>query len=189
MWLATVSAPTCWAALDMQSSIWATVSNSSSSSGTVDAGLYRPQWMCSSIRASILHSLTTIRCAKCSIDCWWLYAHRRAEFDATFGPQVSLRKGYRQALIEASIVTNAALGAYSIQQEMTTQSALRAVYGVYLLETRKVWAPRLGYPEGDGLAAAPRDLAAFQELGDATVHSSRLMALLGDGTEVDGTRR
>ena len=65
------------------------------------------------------------------------------------------------------------------------QSALRAVYGVYLLETRKVWTPRLGYPEGDGLAAAPHDHAAFQELANATVQSSRLMALLGDRTEVD----
>jgi carbonic anhydrase len=86
-------------------------------------------------------------------------------------------------LIEASIITNAALGAYWVQQELTAQSALKAVYGVYLLETRKVWTPKLGYPEGDGLAAAPHDQVAFQELGDATVQSSRLMTLLGDRIE------
>jgi len=107
------------------------------------------------------------------------------KLEAAFGPRVSQRKGYRHALIEASIVTNAALGAYWVQQEITAQSPLRAVYGVYLLETRKVWTPRLGYPEGDGLAAAPQDTAAFQELGNATVQSSRLMALLDDRTEVD----
>ena len=102
------------------------------------------------------------------------------KLEAAFGPQVSQRKGYRRALIEASIITNAALGAYWVEQELTAQSALRAVYGVYLLETCKVWTPRLGHPEGDGLAAAPHDQAAFQELGDATVQSSRLMGLLGD---------
>ena len=34
-----------------------------------------------------------------------------------FGPDIARHPGYRQALIEASIVTNAALAAYSIQQE------------------------------------------------------------------------
>jgi carbonic anhydrase len=66
---------------------------------------------------------------------------------------------------------------------------MRAVYGVYLLETRKVWTPRLGYPEGGGLAIAPPDLAAFQELGDAALQSPRLMALLGDPDDVDGSTR
>jgi carbonic anhydrase len=36
---------------------------------------------------------------------------------SAFGSDVTSRLGYRQALIEASIVTNAALSAYSIQQE------------------------------------------------------------------------
>jgi hypothetical protein len=36
---------------------------------------------------------------------------------AAFGPDVVLSPGYRKALTEASIVTNAALAAYSIQQE------------------------------------------------------------------------
>jgi carbonic anhydrase len=77
---------------------------------------------------------------------------------ATFGPDVARNPGYRQALIEASIVTNAALAAYSIQQEFeaSEQTEMRAVYGVYLLETREVWAPRLSDVKGIGLAAAPR---------------------------------
>jgi carbonic anhydrase len=102
---------------------------------------------------------------------------------AAFGPDVVQRAGYRQALIETSIVTNAALAAYSLQREigMRRQSALQAVYGVYLLETRKVWTPRLGQPDGAGLAPAPGSLAGFQELGEAIVTSSRMTALLAAG--------
>ena len=39
---------------------------------------------------------------------------------SAFGPGVTRKPGYRQALIEASIVTNAALSAYSIQQEFVS---------------------------------------------------------------------
>jgi carbonic anhydrase len=99
---------------------------------------------------------------------------------AAFGPDIARREGYRRALIETSIVTNAALAAYSVQQEIGTDagSALRAVYGVYLLETREVWTPRVGEPDGAGLAAAPGDLAGFEMLGEAMVNSSRIKALL-----------
>jgi carbonic anhydrase len=44
---------------------------------------------------------------------------------AAFGTDVVLRPGYRKALIEASIVTNAALAAYSIQQEFAGQRTNR----------------------------------------------------------------
>lgn len=99
---------------------------------------------------------------------------------STFGSDVARNPGYRQALIEASIVTNAALAAYSIQQEFETsgQTEMRAVYGVYLLETREVWAPRLSNAKGIGLAAAPRDLAGFAELGNAVVQSERITSYI-----------
>jgi carbonic anhydrase len=98
----------------------------------------------------------------------------------TFGPEIVHRPGYRQALIEASIVTNAALAAYSIQEGVRTNDAgeLRAVYGVYLLETREVWAPRPGDTKTVGLAAAPHDLAGFVDLGAAIVRSERIAGLL-----------
>jgi carbonic anhydrase len=98
----------------------------------------------------------------------------------TFGPEIVHRPGYRQALIEASIVTNAALAAYSIQEGVRTNDAgeLRAVYGVYLLETREVWAPRPGDTKTVGLAAAPNDLAGFVDLGAAIVRSDRIAGLL-----------
>ena len=97
-----------------------------------------------------------------------------------FGSDVSQHPGYRKALIEASIVTNAALAAYSIQQEFGTNdpAGLQAVYGVYLLETRQVWAPRVSEMKGIGLAAAPRDAAGFRELGNAILQSDRIASLI-----------
>jgi carbonic anhydrase len=92
-----------------------------------------------------------------------LLAAREHAFASKFGSDISRHPGYRQALIEASIVTNAALAAHSIQQEFGTSdpTGLQAVYGVYLLETRQVWTPRVSEMKGIGLAAAPRDGAGF----------------------------
>jgi carbonic anhydrase len=93
-----------------------------------------------------------------------------------FGPDVAHNPGYRQALIEASIVTNAALAAYSIQKEFVVSglSELQAAYGVYLLESREVWAPRPGHTDGVGLAAVPHDPSGFADLGDAIAKSARI---------------
>jgi carbonic anhydrase len=102
------------------------------------------------------------------------------KIQGTFGPDISRHPGYRQALIEASTVTNAALAAYSIQQEIETSdpTELQAVYGVYLLETRQVWTPRVSEMNGVGLAAAPRDPAGFVELGNAIMQSDRIASLI-----------
>ena len=101
-------------------------------------------------------------------------------FQSAFGPEISHHPRYREALIEASIVTNAALAAHSIQQEFGTSdpAELQTVYGVYLLETRQVWAPHVGEMKGIGLALAPRDPAAFIELGSAILQSERIGLLL-----------
>ena len=97
-----------------------------------------------------------------------------------FGPDVVLRPGYRKALIEASIVTNAALAAYSIQQEFgaSAPTELRTVYGVYLLETRQIWVPSLSHAEGVGLAVAPQDLGGFVDLGEAIAQSRRIASYI-----------
>jgi carbonic anhydrase len=102
------------------------------------------------------------------------------KLQSTFAPDISSHPGYRQALIEASIITNAALAAHSIQREFGTgdPADLQTVYGVYLLETRQIWAPRLGDRKGAGLTAAPRELAEFAELGDAIVQSDRIASLI-----------
>jgi carbonic anhydrase len=102
------------------------------------------------------------------------------KFQEAFGPDVSRRPGYRQALIEASIVTNAGLAAYSLQQEfgIVGPTGLKVVYGVYLLENRRVWTPQVSGISETGLAAAPRDAAGFMELGDAILRSDRIVSLI-----------
>ena len=76
---------------------------------------------------------------------------------------------------------NAALAAYSIQQELGSSdlAELQTVYGVYLLESRHVWAPRVSEMKGIGLAIAPRDPSGFMELGNAILQSDRITSLLG----------
>jgi carbonic anhydrase len=97
-------------------------------------------------------------------------------FARTFGPDVIERPGYRKALVEAAVVTNAALTAYSIQKEFGAGDpvGLQSVYGVYLLETREVWSP----VRGRGLDQPPADQAGFIQLGDAIAKSERIASLL-----------
>lgn len=97
-----------------------------------------------------------------------------------FGADVVRHPKYRQALIEASTATNAALAAYSIEQELgtTDRKRLRAVYGVYLLETRTIWA--VGSPGGQplALAAPPQDAIEFTDFGNTIIRSERIRSLL-----------
>ena len=97
-----------------------------------------------------------------------------------FGPDVASRPGYRDALIETAIVSNAALSAYTVQQEIgnIAPNGLRAAYGVYVIAAREVWAPRGGNTECAGLAYPPSDLAEFGEFADAVVRSNRIVSLL-----------
>lgn len=97
-----------------------------------------------------------------------------------FGPDIAQTRGYRSALIESSIVVNAALAAFTVQKEMESSDSrgIRAVYGVYILETRQIWAPRSGTTDWSALADPPSDRAAFVELGDAVLHSDRITSLL-----------
>jgi carbonic anhydrase len=106
------------------------------------------------------------------------------KFHEVFGADVSRRAGYREALIEASIATNAALAAYSIQQEFDAADATgwQSVYGVYLLDARRVWASRVGETSEFGLARVPRHLSGFAELGDTIPRSDRISSLLNCGT-------
>jgi carbonic anhydrase len=98
----------------------------------------------------------------------------------TFGSEVIRLPGYREALIEVSIAVNAALAAYTVQEEVggNGPAGIRAFFGVYLLNTRDIWAPRHGARSSIGLAPPPRDLATFMDLADAAIHSDRIAALL-----------
>ena len=97
-----------------------------------------------------------------------------------FGPDIVHCSGYRAALIEASIAVNAALGAYTLDQELKSHRVgnIKAVYGVYLVESREVWAPRLGTELCRGLADPPAEIGGFAALGDCVLRSKRIASLL-----------
>jgi carbonic anhydrase len=126
------------------------------------------------------HSLRSI------LDRLLVVVHSAARRMATvYGPGVTGRPGYREALIETAVVSNAALAAYTVQQEIGggDTPGLRAAYGVYLLANRQVWAPRAGSSECAGLAWPPGDQPAFDQFADAVVGSERIAALLAQGAE------
>jgi carbonic anhydrase len=104
---------------------------------------------------------------------------------AVFGPEVTRRRGFREALIEAAIVSNAALAAYTVQQEIGSGDphVLRAAYGVYLLASRQIWAPRSASAACAGLAYPPADQPAFEDFADAVVRSDRIATLLAQGAQ------
>jgi carbonic anhydrase len=113
-----------------------------------------------------------------------LVVHASAKkLQEVMGPDVIRRRGYREALIEASVAANAALAAHTIEQQLADgqRRALRAAYGVYLLATREVWAPRSGSAECSGLADPPGDRAAFAGFADAVARSVRIASILEEG--------
>jgi len=96
------------------------------------------------------------------------------------GAGVASRPGYRAALIECSVAINAVLAAYTLQHEIdhAGMTGMRAVFGIYLLEAHRVWAPRLRGRDWYGLAEPPGDETAFFDLGIALVRSERIADLL-----------
>jgi carbonic anhydrase len=97
---------------------------------------------------------------------------------AALGPEVAQRPGYRAALVEVAAVTNAALTAYTLQQQLAelAPGSIETAWGIYVLETREVWNPL-----GAGLARAPADMVEFVALGESTSRSPRVVALLDQG--------
>jgi carbonic anhydrase len=97
-----------------------------------------------------------------------------------FGTEVAHHPAFPQALTEASIVTNAALTAYTIEQELGVfdKTRLRVVFGVYRIESREIWAPGGGHPDRIGLALPPEDEGQFAEFSDAVIRSARIRTLL-----------
>jgi carbonic anhydrase len=121
------------------------------------------------------HSLRNI------LDRLLVVVHAAAKRLATVhGGDVARRPGYRTALIEAAIVSNAALAAYTVQRELQRGEAreLRAAYGVYLIDERRVWAPRAGSAECAGLAYPPSDHVGFDGFADAVARSERIAGML-----------
>jgi carbonic anhydrase len=103
-----------------------------------------------------------------------------ARMQSMFGPEVIGQQGYREALIETAIVLNAAFAARTAQMELgsTDPNGLRAVYGVYMLAGRQLWAPRSGSAECAGLAYPPADSQKLGDFLDRVVQSERIASLL-----------
>jgi carbonic anhydrase len=97
---------------------------------------------------------------------------------STFGTDVAKHAGYREALTETAIVMNAALAAFTVQQELpiVEPREVRVVYGVYLLKSHKVWTPDA--VKRAGLAEPPADPVSFAALNEVIVTSDRIASLL-----------
>ena len=126
-------------------------------------------------------SLASKHMVRIVVDRLQVVVHASARsMEAALGPGITRHPRYREALIEVSVVTNAALAAHTLQREIGGGSAggVRAVYGVYVLDERAIWAPRCGSDEVVGLAAPPADAEGFAEFGKAVFRSERIAALL-----------
>ena len=127
-------------------------------------------------------SLASKHAVRSVVDRLHVVVHASAKrLEAALGPDIRRHPRYREALIEVAVVTNAALTAHTLQREIGDGSAdgVRAVYGVYVLAERTVWAPRCGSNQVIGLAAPPADAEAFVEFSGAVLRSQRITALLG----------
>src|SRR4030095_5491059 len=101
-----------------------------------------------------------------------------SRLQAIFGVGIAQRPGYRGALIEGAILLNAALTAYTLQHALggRTGGALQASYGVYVISTRRIWAPHAGSADCDGLARPPADASGLPHPAGALIRPSRRFA-------------
>ena len=99
---------------------------------------------------------------------------------ALFDPvEKGVETGYDQEGMTKGVKMVAELGLLRPQQDVGIAAAyLQATYGVYLLSTRQIWAPRSGSRECAGLARSPAGLADFAALADAVARSERFTKLL-----------
>jgi hypothetical protein len=94
-----------------------------------------------------------------------------------FGADVVECPGYRDALIETSVVMKCrAHRSHTLEQQLRDRDAqgLRAVYDVYLLAGRQIWAPESENADASRLADPPNDANGFVRLADAVLRSQRI---------------
>lgn len=100
------------------------------------------------------------------------------------GAEVARSKGYRAALVECSVVVNAALTAWALARELgpARRSEREVMFGVYDLATHEVWSPaedssgQVGVRTG--LARPPRTPSAFRAFGLCAARLPVVTALL-----------
>lgn len=114
------------------------------------------------------------------VDRLLVVAHSTARrMAAVHGADIARHPRYRDALVEASVVANAALAAHTLQQELTSaEHEVRAAYGVYVIDERRIWAPRSGDAAADSLAYPPASASEFEAFADAVVSSQRIRGFL-----------
>jgi carbonic anhydrase len=100
----------------------------------------------------------------------------------TWGAGVESEPTYRAALVECSVVVNAALGAYILAESFRAPAAeRRVVFGVYDLATRRVHVPVAQDAREPvvGLLTAPATETEFRELAVRVAGSGHVRRLLG----------
>lgn len=107
----------------------------------------------------------------------------------TYGEKVLHKPGYRQALIEATVVLNTALSAAVLVHNFhdALGDRLEINYGVYNLAHRSVGLPDLTDPDSEwqeGLFMPPTDEAGFADLGRRLARSRYIARLLETDSDV-----
>lgn len=107
--------------------------------------------------------------------------------ETIYGPQILRKPECRAALLEASIVLNAALTAFCLRQEFQDAPSLGVAYGVYDLVSRYVRLPisQAGQltEEEKGLFTPPDTIEGFRELGMRICNGKLVRSILGEDGE------
>ena len=100
---------------------------------------------------------------------------------ANRGDGVTSMPGYRAALIECSVIINAALTACQIRSEFDTSKGLRLVFGVYDLASHLVHVPQSQDGEDEPAARltdAPQGREEFRQFASRMANSAHIARLL-----------
>jgi len=73
--------------------------------------------------------------------------------------------------------------AVAVRSPLTAQGEKRftALYGIYLLQTRQIWAPKHESSDWFHLAAPPTDLEGFNAISHAVARCGRIASVLSGG--------
>ena len=101
------------------------------------------------------------------------------KLEAFFGADITRHPRYRAGLIEASVITNAALAAHTLQLQIDSvyDGSVQTVYGAYEIADRTIWAPRCSSNEVIGLATPPLSEESFVEFSNAVLGSEKITGL------------
>ncbi|MFO0897401.1 MAG: carbonic anhydrase [Pirellulales bacterium] len=99
--------------------------------------------------------------------------------ESAYGDGIWYEAGLRPALIEAAVVMNAALAAYTLQKELSDRrpEECQVVYGVYDLATRQVGVPLAAAPQID-LCTPPAGEQEFSQFAAKLAQAPLIRLLL-----------